>query len=620
MKYVHEYSLGKGIFDTLIQKYNVYGITIIPINPSLNFLSTLNYQLNNGGDYIIYLFILRLMELAVFFLYLNYFLKNIKKTLYGTLIFLLFIFQFNIFDHQSYVNLPIIIFNLAVILTLYFKENKFYFFTIFFIGNLWSFLINPIYFFTICFGPYLFLIIYLLYKKEYKNFLYLFLINLPFTLTFISISLGTSRIITGNLIKNDIGKYYNFNIFHSDLFLIIIFLVIGISTYTIYKKKKIPNIEILIFYLFIFISIIIGSLINLDLINWTLPHPIYIDYSLQYFYLTIIALIILTQLNKNIKNIILFLLGILILFKFYSLKDNIFNYNKIVSTEKKYSNTNLVQRHFWQKNQKIFLKKNYEGKNFLIDLPNKNSEWTKYLGVNSYDSMIFFNNEFNHSLTWNEFFNSNIRVNIGHSLLLGINNFYALNPKLEKLPKNTISRNGLKNNINDLANFDYILSDRDLKYDLVETIEYKNFNLFIFKYPSRKNYLIESYENPKNYFLDINNFDKIIYSKNFFKNKKKINKVCRWSYLNTKDYNLKIKIQTNDSECLMIFPIAYSKTNNFVNKQKIIETFRVQHFFHGAILKNNDIILISKKSLLKYGFSSILDFLEIKKFYNEKKS
>ena len=170
MKYIHEYSANKGFFDVLIQKYNVYGIPIIPVNPNLNFLSTMNYQLSNGEDYVSYLFILRLIELKIFFLYLFYFSKDFKKSFFGIFVFILYIFQFNIFDHQSYINFPILIFNLGVVLSLYFRYNKLYLFFIFLLTNFWAFLVNPTYFFTSCFGPYLFFIIYLLYKKEYVNF------------------------------------------------------------------------------------------------------------------------------------------------------------------------------------------------------------------------------------------------------------------------------------------------------------------------------------------------------------------------------------------------------------------------------------------------------------------
>ena len=79
MKYIHEYSANKGFFDVLIQKYNVYGIPIIPVNPNLNFLSTMNYQLSNGEDYVSYLFILRLIELKIFFYIYFIFQKTLKK-------------------------------------------------------------------------------------------------------------------------------------------------------------------------------------------------------------------------------------------------------------------------------------------------------------------------------------------------------------------------------------------------------------------------------------------------------------------------------------------------------------------------------------------------------------
>ena len=366
-------------------------------------------------------------------------------------------------------------------------------------------------------------------------------------------------------------------------------------------------------------SIIFGLLVKLNIINWTLPHPIYLDYSLQYFYLSIIALIFVNLNSKFFRNTYIFIFSILILIKFYSLKNNFLDYEKIVSTEKKYINTNLVMRHFWEKNKKIFLHPKYINKSFLIDLPHKQSDWTNYLGVSDYDAMIFYNNEFQHSLTWNEFFDSKIRVNIGHSLLLGVNNFYAFNPELEASSKNTVRRFGLKNNINDLPKFDFILSDINLEYELYEKIDFKNFNIFIYKYPNEKYNQIKSYQKPTNYNLDKEKFDRVVFSNHILNNSKKINNICDWNYLNNNNYHLKIKINATN-KCLMIFPITYSKTNLFKINDTILDTFRVQHYFHGAFLSNNDVITISKKSLIKYAFFSFVDYLDAKKFLNEKES
>ena len=46
--------------------------------------------------------------------------------------------------------------------------------------------------------------------------------------------------------------------------------------------------------------LIIGSLIKLDILFQNFPHPSYIDYSLQYIYISFIA-VALIQLSKNFK-------------------------------------------------------------------------------------------------------------------------------------------------------------------------------------------------------------------------------------------------------------------------------------------------------------------------------
>ena len=120
--FVHDLSKSRNFFEILIQKYNIYGIPLIPFNSNLNLLSHFNYDLNSNYGYLLYLFLLKILELVPFLLYVFYFSKT-KIKLTSILIFLLFIYQFNIFDHQSYVNFPILIFNIGVALSLIFQNN-----------------------------------------------------------------------------------------------------------------------------------------------------------------------------------------------------------------------------------------------------------------------------------------------------------------------------------------------------------------------------------------------------------------------------------------------------------------------------------------------------------------
>ncbi len=121
--YLHELNKNKNFLDILTQNYNIFKIPVIPFNSDLNFLSNLNYDiLDKPYKYVAYIFILRILEIITFFLIFIYLSQN-KKFLYPSIIFIAFIYHNNIFDHQSYINLPIIIFNFFLILSLIFKKN-----------------------------------------------------------------------------------------------------------------------------------------------------------------------------------------------------------------------------------------------------------------------------------------------------------------------------------------------------------------------------------------------------------------------------------------------------------------------------------------------------------------
>ena len=73
----------------------------------------------------------------------------------------------------------------------------------------------------------------------------------------------------------------------------------------------------------------------------------------------------------------------------------------------------------------------------LIDIPNNNSDFVKYIfqnkkidnDKNTYNSRIFYNNLLKHSLTWNEFAKNDMFIDEGHSLLLNINTFFSAKSK-----------------------------------------------------------------------------------------------------------------------------------------------------------------------------------------------
>jgi hypothetical protein len=536
MEILHNISSSKKISEILINKYNIFGIPFIPINPNLNLLSDLNYNLSSQYGYVLYLAIFRIIEFIIYYLMVNYFIGKKSNLLIPSFIFLIFVYHFNAFDHQSYVNFPIIIFNLTIIVSLYLKQNLKLFSIVFLLGNFWSYFINPTYFFVVVFGPFLFFLIFLIFNKEYKKIFLSILINIPFTLHYIGLTSGTARFALGKLIKNETDLFYNFGIYNSKLFIIFILLILFLYFLNYKKKNLIISSEYKSISIIIIMFLIIGSLIKGDILFQNFPHPSYIDYSLQYIYISLIA-VALIKLSKNFKiKILLYSIFLfLIMFKFYSVHKNIINYNYLVENNSLYENTNLVQRYFWQKNEEFKFKNDAKGKSVLIDIPNNNSDFIKHIfqnkkidnNKNTYNSRIFYNNLLKHSLTWNEFAKNEILIDEGHSLLLNINTFLALNPKKVKKSKNTIGSNSKIDHLNNFFGFGLILSDREVDLKKVSSYNYDEFKLFLYEYPKRQSYKIDKIKVKKSYIDDLKYFNEMVFTENKEPNKfKNIKEFC----------------------------------------------------------------------------------------------
>ena len=618
MEILHNLSSNKKISEILINKFNIFGIPFIPINPKLNFLSDLNYNLNSQYGYLLYLTIFRIIEFITYYLMVNYFLGKRPNLLISSLVFLIFVYHFNVFDHQSYVNFPIIIFNLTIIISLYLKQNLKLYSVVFLLGNFWSYLINPSYFFIIVFGPFLFFLIFLILNKEYKKIFLSLLINIPFTLHYIGLTSGTARFALSKLIKNETDFFYNFNIYNSKLFIIFILLILFL--YLFNYKKKYLNIskEFKSISIILIIFLIIGALIKLDIFFQNFPHPTYIDYSLQYIYVSLIA-VALIRLCKNFK-IQIFLYSIflfLIILKFYSVKNNMINYNHLVKKNSLYENTNLVQRYFWQKNKEFKFRNDTKGQSVLIDIPNKNSDFTRYIFKNNnnepdtYRSRIFYNKSLEHSLTWNEFAKNQILIDEGHSLLLNINTFWALNPKKSKKSKNTIGSSSNINHLNNFFGFGLILSDREVDLKKISSYKYDGFKLFLYEYPQRQSYKIDQIKIKKSYKDDLKYFNEVVFTENKELNKfTNIKEFCRVNNLYSIKNEMLYQIDSENKKCLAIFPIPFSYTNDFYKNNKKIDTFKLQHYFHTAILDKNDLIKVQKKNLYFFSYYSFLDYIK----------
>ena len=111
-EYFHNLNLEKEIFDVLPNTYNANGITSWILEPKLNFLSHLNYNLSSKEDYFLYLFIFRLLEISTIILLIKSFNKKItiNDTVLALLIYSILIVNFTRYDHESYISFSIIIF------------------------------------------------------------------------------------------------------------------------------------------------------------------------------------------------------------------------------------------------------------------------------------------------------------------------------------------------------------------------------------------------------------------------------------------------------------------------------------------------------------------------------
>lgn len=566
INYIHNLSKNRGFFEILIENNNIFGLPIIPHNPYLNLLSFLNYDLPGFGGYFFYQFSLKFLEVFVFCLAIWTFGQKIN--LWHFFIFFAFIFHFSIFDHQSYINFPILIFNIFVLLAIKFKNKNYLSFVLIFFGSFWSFFINPMYFFITSFGPMSFLILYSLLKKNIKFLIFSVLAFLPFVLAYIFLILGTARFAVSNLIISEISNIYNFTIINSKL-LQLIFIYLILQNIFFKKSYFLKDKNFLILFIFFNFSIIFGIVFKYQILNWNIPHPIYIDYSLQYIYLALISIILFKNNLKNNLGKIFILLIFCVKIPAYFPKD----FRDSINTFP------FQNRFFWEKNEKLIIDNILENKSIYLNFPNEESEFARYL---KYEDLIMRNYiiDLQTSLNWSDFYDANYHSTYGHSLLLGINTFLATNLKREVASKNTVPKFNLDYKYLDILNLDIIVSDVEIKdYDLIKKVNFKNFSLFLYK--AKKN------EDKKNCMLEVD--------------RKKFNKVIFY-----------VKSLQTSKNCRAIFPIPYSHTNKFTLNNKIVKTDKFDKYWHSIEVENLDIVTVSKKSLFPYLLSSYRDYKEYK--------
>jgi hypothetical protein len=653
LEYVHNLSLSKNIFEVLSSSQNLNGITLTILNPYLNPLSFLNYNLKSIFDYYIYLFFLRIFEISVILLHVKFFIKKIKiEDLVGVLvIYIIFLANTSGFDHQSYINFPILIFCFFHGISLFLKNNK-YFFLILFLGNFWAYTINPIYFFVTCFAPLIFYYTYFFFKKEYLRFLLIFLANLPFAVSFILLSLGTARVAMSDTFPGS-QSHYNFTIYQSKTFLVLSLIFIVFSIKLIYEKK---NYFFSYFFLIItFLTLFFGKLYSLNPDKWMIPQPEYLDYSFQYIFIVILCMILkLSKYDKIKKILILFILTIFFFRSFYFI--NLYQTAKHINDSKIFigSNKNLVKSFFWNKDtdDNFIFRNDLKDKITLINIPHINSKFydsvftDKTPKQGGIDLLKYsYNLDFFGSLSYVTFWRNGIKINDGHSQFLDIsstlanleksrlekyynskyNNYDVLYFSGEKiLERQTIPKISYNSPLVEFYNIDLILSDTVLDLKIFKEYKFNNYSVFLYKTPEvnrdynriKNIYFINSF---KDYQGNINTFNDSLYidRKQEFDNK--INSFCKIKEIKTKSSNKTFDIIANKvNGCVAVFPIPFSHTNDFYfyenlkNKDPLIkcETFRVQYYFHGCKIKYSSRVILKKKNLFVYPIASFKDYLE----------
>ena len=632
-QYLHNISLNKKLLEIYSDAYNLNGISVPIINPSLNFLSRINFNLHNENGFIYYITILRILELIVVFIYAFFFIKEnkFKITFYILFFFYITIYNFSGFDHNSYISLPIIIFNFTIALSLYFQNKKFILATLHVIGNFVAFMINPMYFFIACFLPLIFLYIYFLLKKKYSQIVIIFIANLPFALWFSMVSLGTARIgVYGEL--KDLDTWYNFDIFDSKIFLLLSIITI-VNCIKITSKKM--GFEIKIFFLITLFTTIGGLIWKYKIIKWQLPQPRYFDYSFQYIYIYLFAHIFVQKKNDLIKKISFIILLSIFFYKAQLTVNSLINHKNTISIESRLaynsdnSNKNLIRRFFWEQDNSLFFKEDLVNKNILLDIPNINSELFRSIWKNNNDLNLDqkllllkyqYNTDYGHSL-WHLNFNRDLaRTNLGHSYFMDISTYRSNSEENKKYIKEYIPPISYDSPLNYILNTEYILSDKIYNLKIKKIYNFSEYKIYLyetnkeFNNEVKKIVKIDDYN--KDYKKNIVNFKNNLYldkSINFDKSIKEFCKVENY-ILDKKELGFRI-VNNSNKRCIAIFPIPFSYNNKFINMQYLgtCDTFRVQYYFHGCIVDTSIEVILKKNNLFLYPYYSLKDYIENKR-------
>ena len=94
---------------------------------------------------------------------------------------------------------------------------------------------------------------------------------------------------------------------------------------------------------------------------------------------------------------------------------------------------------------------------------------------------------------------------------------------------------------------------------------------------------------------------------------------CKLTRQTSKKY-LQFSINALVFPCLAVFPITFSRVNEFIDlKNNKLETFRGQYFFHSYVFSQKNLIIVKKKNIFNYAYNSFLDFKENKEILSSYK-
>jgi len=656
-QFSHNQNNLKNIFEILPNSYNAIGIPVWILEPILNPLSNFAYNITNKQEYIFYLSLLRFLEILTLLIFLFSFSKNIKIIDFSILIFLYLILlvNFNRYDHEPYMNFPMLIFCAIHALSLKVKNN-FLFFTLLIFGNAWAYLINPIIFFLVCFLPLVFFYIYFLYNKEYKKLFLAFLANLPFTICFILISFGNSRFALSEFFTGAM-QHHNFALFESKNYLILATLFFSIAILN-FKKNAFYS---LFFIVFTILTVLFGLFFYFDPQAWKLPSPYQIEYALQF-----IIIFVFYKIFKSFRNnkfFIPFFLILIILFTYRSIffTEKYFELKDLRVDDKFYDQKkNMPKMYYWSGTEdKFFFDDDLKLKRIFLYLPNKYSAfYESYIDKDINNPLLMedlslkYNNNFKGSLIYTNFWENNFIVDQGYSFNLDINSVLAnyFNPskieiyddknvkkKIVHLSSNRVLRYlqvpkiDIKNKLINFYQFEFILTDIQLndvynhRFVLNKIFKFNGFNLYLYKvinesqdYNIKKINIINNYSN---FQKNINKFkNELFISNQELNNVRDIKNFCKVNIIHE---NNKIAFNVtliNSDQCIAIFPLPFSNTNIFENKSdknKKCKSFKVQYYYHGCLISRNEKYVLKKNNIFLYPFNSIKDYIEFKKIKAE---